>query len=452
MLSVDDRPQWRAIRGGSARYVEKLIAPFRDRIRLDAPVEHRAAPAATACWCKRARRGARALRPRVLRLPRRPGAARCSPTPTRAGARDPRRHSVPAERGRAAHRHVAAAARAGAPGRRGTITCCPSRAQRVALTYNMNILQALDVARDVLRDAEPRRTDRPGQHPATRLVYHHPRLHAGRRRRAAAPARDQRRRGAPISAARTGATASTRTASSARSQALRHFSDADRACTARSTTGGLATGAWRRARTRSATACSWCISTSPSSTPCSAAAGCGRRAARRWRASAAPTTSAIRRVPLDSAVRDLVEERIGPPPGGSDAPAHAPALLRPLLQPGELLLLLRCRRPAVEAVVAEVNNTPWGERHCYVLDQDRAQPAARPARYRSAKAMHVSPFMPMDLRLRLALAHAGRARWRAHGAAGGRTAIAGSSTRRCALERAPITGAAAAPARCCASR
>jgi len=39
MLSVDDRPQWRVIRGGSARYVEKLTAPFRDRIRLNTPVE-----------------------------------------------------------------------------------------------------------------------------------------------------------------------------------------------------------------------------------------------------------------------------------------------------------------------------------------------------------------------------------------------------------------------------
>jgi predicted NAD/FAD-binding protein len=39
MLSVDARPQWRAIRGGSARYVEKLVAPFRHRIRLNTPVE-----------------------------------------------------------------------------------------------------------------------------------------------------------------------------------------------------------------------------------------------------------------------------------------------------------------------------------------------------------------------------------------------------------------------------
>jgi len=39
MLSVDERPQWRAIRGGSARYVDKLVAPFRHRIRLNTPVE-----------------------------------------------------------------------------------------------------------------------------------------------------------------------------------------------------------------------------------------------------------------------------------------------------------------------------------------------------------------------------------------------------------------------------
>lgn len=38
MLTVDDRPQWRVVRGGSARYVEALTAPFRDRIRLGHPV------------------------------------------------------------------------------------------------------------------------------------------------------------------------------------------------------------------------------------------------------------------------------------------------------------------------------------------------------------------------------------------------------------------------------
>ncbi len=39
MLSVDDRPLWRVIRGGSARYVERLTAPWHDRIRLNSPVQ-----------------------------------------------------------------------------------------------------------------------------------------------------------------------------------------------------------------------------------------------------------------------------------------------------------------------------------------------------------------------------------------------------------------------------
>lgn len=38
MLSIDDRPTWRVIAGGSRNYVTPLIAPFRDRIRLGAAV------------------------------------------------------------------------------------------------------------------------------------------------------------------------------------------------------------------------------------------------------------------------------------------------------------------------------------------------------------------------------------------------------------------------------
>ncbi len=39
MLSVNERPTWRVIRGGSARYVEKLVAGHRERIRLSSPVQ-----------------------------------------------------------------------------------------------------------------------------------------------------------------------------------------------------------------------------------------------------------------------------------------------------------------------------------------------------------------------------------------------------------------------------
>ena len=39
LFSVRNRPTWRVIRGGSHRYVEKLMAGFRDRIRLSTAIE-----------------------------------------------------------------------------------------------------------------------------------------------------------------------------------------------------------------------------------------------------------------------------------------------------------------------------------------------------------------------------------------------------------------------------
>ena len=38
LLAVKDRPQWRVIKGGSRAYVDKLIAPFHDQVRLNCPV------------------------------------------------------------------------------------------------------------------------------------------------------------------------------------------------------------------------------------------------------------------------------------------------------------------------------------------------------------------------------------------------------------------------------
>lgn len=48
----------------------------------------------------------------------------------------------------------------------------------------------------------------------------------------------------------------------------------------------------------------------------------------------------------------------------------------------------------IEAIVAEINNTPWGEQYCYVLDA-RRQPEQRVHAFRMQKSFHVSPFMPM---------------------------------------------------------
>jgi DUF1365 family protein len=50
----------------------------------------------------------------------------------------------------------------------------------------------------------------------------------------------------------------------------------------------------------------------------------------------------------------------------------------------------------VEAIVAEVNNTPWGERYCYVL-RDESTRVGKHQRFAPVKSMHVSPFMQMDI-------------------------------------------------------
>ncbi len=50
------------------------------------------------------------------------------------------------------------------------------------------------------------------------------------------------------------------------------------------------------------------------------------------------------------------------------------------------------------AIVAEITNTPWGERHAYYLDARQSE-AGVSGRYRwqFPKGFHVSPFMPMDV-------------------------------------------------------
>lgn len=52
----------------------------------------------------------------------------------------------------------------------------------------------------------------------------------------------------------------------------------------------------------------------------------------------------------------------------------------------------------LEAVAAEITNTPWKERHTYVVDGRGAGDRAVHAEF--AKAFHVSPFMPMEQRYR----------------------------------------------------
>ncbi|HEU5359859.1 MAG TPA: DUF1365 domain-containing protein [Candidatus Deferrimicrobiaceae bacterium] len=103
-------------------------------------------------------------------------------------------------------------------------------------------------------------------------------------------------------------------------------------------------------------------------------------------------------VPLDRAVRDLVSERLGFRPEG---PVRLLTHLRYfgyLQNPVSFYYCFDREDARVEAIVAEITNTPWGERHAYVFG-DRGNEAAHPSwrRYRFRKAFHVSPFLDMGI-------------------------------------------------------
>lgn len=50
----------------------------------------------------------------------------------------------------------------------------------------------------------------------------------------------------------------------------------------------------------------------------------------------------------------------------------------------------------LDCVVAEITNTPWKERHSYVLEVDAAQRHGSALEWAFPKAFHVSPFLPMQ--------------------------------------------------------
>jgi DUF1365 family protein len=96
-------------------------------------------------------------------------------------------------------------------------------------------------------------------------------------------------------------------------------------------------------------------------------------------------------VPLADAARDLVEERTGARPGGPVKLLANPRYWGFAMNPVAFYYLYGEGPGAgVEAMIAAVTNTPWGETRSYVLD-------AGPNGLRGdfAKRMQDSPFMPM---------------------------------------------------------
>lgn len=99
--------------------------------------------------------------------------------------------------------------------------------------------------------------------------------------------------------------------------------------------------------------------------------------------------------PLTEAVRDRAERALGRRPSG-------PIRLLTHLRYGGFVFnpvsFYYCMAPdgvELDCIVAEITNTPWKERHAYVLPIETAQRHGRALHWAFDKAFHVSPFMPM---------------------------------------------------------
>lgn len=101
-------------------------------------------------------------------------------------------------------------------------------------------------------------------------------------------------------------------------------------------------------------------------------------------------------IPLDESIRRLVETRTGKRPSG---PIRLLTHLRYfgyVFNPVSFYFCYDRSDGSVDTIVAEITNTPWGERHCYVLGTELNHTGGRKKRYRLNKAFHISPFIDMD--------------------------------------------------------
>jgi uncharacterized protein len=99
---------------------------------------------------------------------------------------------------------------------------------------------------------------------------------------------------------------------------------------------------------------------------------------------------------LDEAVRTLVAQRTGRRPEG---PIRMLTHLRYFgycMNPVSFYYCFDSGGEVLQTIVAEITNTPWGERHQYVLPLQAG--GERLQRFEFDKEFHVSPFMPMDIR------------------------------------------------------
>ena len=99
--------------------------------------------------------------------------------------------------------------------------------------------------------------------------------------------------------------------------------------------------------------------------------------------------------PLDEAVRDRVEAETGRRPTGPIRLLTHPRYFGYVFNPVSFYYCFDADDTRVETILAEITNTPWRERHAYVLPVTD-ESGAHHHRFRLRKRFHVSPFLDMD--------------------------------------------------------
>lgn len=99
---------------------------------------------------------------------------------------------------------------------------------------------------------------------------------------------------------------------------------------------------------------------------------------------------------LADCVRDLVERNTGRRPEGPVRLLTNLSYFGYCFNPVSFYYCYGEDGQTLDAIVAEVNNTPWGEQDTYVMAVAPGD-ASRTLRFSPKKKMHVSPFMPMDI-------------------------------------------------------
>ena len=119
-----------------------------------------------------------------------------------------------------------------------------------------------------------------------------------------------------------------------------------------------------------------------------------------WASCYRPDHLGPRQQPLDQAVRTCVQRVTGHWPQGPVRLLTQWRCLGYYFSPLNLYFVYAdAEMPEIEAIVAEVNNTPWREQHCYVLWSGN-RTNTRHLAYEHDKQFHVSPFLPLDLQYR----------------------------------------------------